>query len=114
MGPEAYRAKFFNMVTEIRDRYIQFAFVEKYNDNTVANIAKNWQDVYLPTYMPDGFELVDMQKSKSNYYIISYKNKSNVNIYFNQFSIATYTFAVDSEDANVEKVKIKEKEAYFI
>lgn len=66
MSVEAFRIKFFNIITEWNEEYTRFSFQgESTNldkNQSFEITQKNNGLIYTPTYIPEGYELLNMQE----------------------------------------------------
>ncbi len=106
---DAFRVKLFNTIIKNTEKYLDIEVKEESQTN---NIEKNISGFYELEYLPNGFELNyvdDLGDTK----IISYINKKNEEILFNQSPNGT-NFQLDSEDAEVKEVDIMGNEGVIL
>lgn len=99
---EAFRVRVFNMILEQREKYLEIRLDE---EEPMEGVKGNKQEEhYIPSYIPDGFELESEGGSGETATLI-YKNKNNQTILFDQAPHGT-VYQIDSEDAIREDIKI--------
>lgn len=109
---EAFRIKVLNFIIDKQERYTSIEVSGKQVENEKGKLLDNWTDFYLPDYVPEGFEIVNAEKY-GNIRIIYYENKDGVEIEFSQ-SPNGNNHQLDTENAQIDKIKIKDKEAILI
>ncbi len=116
MSVEAFRIKFFNIITEWHEEYTRFRFQGQSTNldkNQLSEITqKNNGLIYTPTYIPEGYELLNMQEA-GELYRINY-TKEDEKITFIQSQIDKTDTAMDTEGADLIKIVILGNEGYFI
>ncbi len=100
---EASRVYFFNMVTEIYQKYSLVFQVEVDSDEVSAGLPAALVP-YSPTYLPEGYILTDTHKL-NNTITLSYKNSKDDEIIFLQSSMHSQ-LQLDSENGKLVGVNI--------
>ena len=79
-----------------------------------GKIPYEWDDLYLPTYMTEGFEIDEdgIEKSINSYRIIFIRNSDKIT--FKQSPLDEFNAFVDTEDADIEKEKIGMVDGFII
>ncbi|HZK70886.1 MAG TPA: DUF4367 domain-containing protein [Clostridia bacterium] len=108
---EAFRIKFFNLVTDVTQRYTSFQ-VEEINDKEEILIPTDWSNYYLPEYIADGFSINRIQEFGENK-IIYYQNNQGDEIQFSQ-SPNNNNFQIDTESAVTTELMIKNSKGILI
>ncbi len=72
MNVDAFRIRFFNILTEWNDEYIQFRFEDNENidldrsQSSESSLETN-AALYMPTYILEGYELLNIQETNDLY-----------------------------------------------
>lgn len=104
LSVQAFRVRVFNLLIDMEDKYTSFQLRED-NPDDGEDLTINWTDAYIPTYIPDGYEISDVT-NLSSIKGITYNNAEGNVILYKEFSSNT-NVAVDSEDASrVETIEI--------
>lgn len=116
MGVEAFRIKFFNIITEYKEKYTRFRFQDENinldkNESNKSNV-KSSNLIYTLTYIPEGYELLDMQEA-GKLYRADYINKDK-KLTFIQSKIDRTNTAMDTENAHTINIVVAGNEGYFI
>lgn len=114
---------FFSINVEAREKFFDW-IIEDHGDFSIftpenienRDIEKLKIDDLKINYIPEGYELVDIQKGKINK-VSKYINKNNENfLFFVRFSdleIQSNGHSLDTEDAILEEIKINEHDGYI-
>ncbi len=104
-------------VKAIREAVIEF-FVETFEKFSIVGFKEDVSEsleyietYYIPTYIPEGYELKFDDKLLS-YRNIEYESKNNL-ILFRQNLIHTKSTYLDTEDASYEEVSVLDKKAFY-
>lgn len=96
---EAFRVRVMNLLIDVQEKYTSFQLSEDGGGDTGGIEAPEVPTSgYLPSYIPDGYELVDSQMLDSFTHIV-YQNAAEETLVFGAFSSGT-SLAVDSENAS--------------
>lgn len=113
---QAAKVKVYNFIIKVEEKFTSIHFIEKGGDSGtsgVKGIPSDWHDVYVPTYVPDGFEVVNAE-DVGLIKIIDYKNSKGETITFDESPIESDKTEVDTENAYVEKVEVNGNEGLLI
>lgn len=64
------------------------------------------ETVYVPLWLPEGFEEVSREMTEDYYLEVTYKNEEGNELLFRQIAASSFSGAVDNENIRVETVKI--------
>ena len=99
---EAFRVRFYNTVYAAKEKYLDI----RVEDKEKGSISSFEDQAYHPSYLPDGFYMVEEEVFLDNSQLL-YENDEKVPIYISQFLIHEgATLVVDSEDAIMSTVMI--------
>lgn len=112
MSVQAFRIKVLNCLISIEDEYTSF----KISDDSTAddgNLTINWDNEYVPAYIPEGYEFSKVSTSESFKNIV-YTNADDQSIIYSIYS-SMNNVAVDSENASrIETIEIGENTGTLI
>lgn len=92
---ESIRVKVMELLISIQEDHTELNFVE--NENAAFDVPADWQGTYYPSYIPEGFSLVE--QGQLNCYV-RYQNNEGDNIIFDEYS------QEDSVDINSENAEL--------
>lgn len=95
---EAYRVKWLNTVSSIKEKFIQIDTIEESTDSS-DNIPKDWGGKYYLTYLPAGYKLLQTV-ADDDFPILIYTNQNGNNIVFQQIQQGS-SVRVDSENGKL-------------
>ena len=100
MSVEAYRVKFFEIVTEVWEEFTSIIFKSKdhINDNNKLIPA-------IPEYIPKGFSILEESTSEHLYRVI-YINENNREILYEQRALSYGEIILDTENIKTETMEI--------
>jgi len=115
IGVQSYRVQFFNLCIDVKDEFITFFFEDKGDKGVIGlnQIPSDWQEVYLLTYIPEGFSITKVSASGDIKRIIFSNEETKQIISFSYCPIKTSTFSLDTEDANTHKIDILGNDGYI-
>lgn len=109
---QAFRIQVLNFLINIESKYTSYQLSgNDENDNNKAELSVSWTNAYVPTYVPENYEITSISSSDSLKKII-FTNKKDKSLYiiYSEYS-SSNSIAVDTENATlVEKVKINGKD----
>lgn len=112
---DAIRIKVLNFIVEVEEKYTSVQIDEK-NENLEfapdTEIPAEWTDYYLPTYIPNLFQLSKVE-SFGETKIIFYMDNNNREIQFS-WSPNSSSFQIDTEGADSENISINGAEAMLV
>ncbi|MDY0236410.1 MAG: DUF4367 domain-containing protein [Gudongella sp.] len=111
MSVEAYRIRFFNLVTEVTERYTSFSLEEESDKITSSNIILE-KSFFYPTYIPIGYIESDAQ-SYGELRVVYFENDNGDKIEFLQSGLNS-DFQLDTEDAITEDITINGYKGFLV
>ena len=96
MGCKPVRKAVVNFFQNVYEAYTEFVFDKK----VAANAPNEIEDIRVPTYIPEGYELTDKAET-SSYLMYLWKNEFGNIIYFHQMTLNGKN-VLDTENATVE------------
>ena len=105
LSVEAIRVRVLNFFIEVNDRYSQVQLKDMDEISYQANIPSDWEDFYLPEYLPNSYAISDT-KIFGDSKIVFYQNPEGSEIQFSQ-SPYSDSFQVDTEEGKTEDIKIQ-------
>lgn len=102
---EAFRVKVLNFIIDVSKEYTN---IDVENNNS-SEIPSDWENIYIPEYVPEGFKISTTQKLAFSK-IIVYKNNVGQSIIYTQSIGGKRNIRIDTEDAATEKILINENE----
>lgn len=114
VGVEAFRIKLLNFIVEVQTEYTRVEIGDSYvlPDAPHVNI-QDWENVYLPTYIPKGFSVSkaeDMGEVKA----IRYSNPVGDLVDFSQYNNIDTDLRIDTQSARTETVMLQGEKALLI
>lgn len=109
---EAFRVKFLNLFIEVNERYSQVKIKDINEDNVYESIPADWEEYYLPEYIPDYFEIYNI-KTFGDSKMVYYKDSKGNEIQFSQSPISD-TFQIDTEDGIMVNVQIEGNQGILV
>lgn len=105
---QAFRIEVLNFFVDIKSKYTSFRLNDVYNGST-DSLVLNWTNAYVPTYIPDGYEVSSIFSSESIRRVI-YSNKHDKSLFIVYTECSpSNSIAVDTESASlVETVNIND------
>jgi hypothetical protein len=105
---QAVRVQILNFLISIEPEYTSLQLNDANNTQNNGKLIVNWTNAYVPTYIPDGYEVNSISYAKAIKKIIFSNPNNDLSIIYTEFS-SLNTIAVDTEDASlVEKVKVND------
>ncbi len=112
MSVEAIRVPIIHFFIEIFEEY---SAVNIKSADEQQSIPTEIEKYYMPTYIPDGYQLTESTNNQSESQIITsnvYTNQKKYEIIFEQYTISTGTTA-NTEGTEFENIKINDYDALF-
>jgi len=114
LSVEATRIEIINFITEAKREYINIRFEDQSNRSIKENeFFKDWDRIYLPQYVPDGFEIVKAERL-IKIHMIEYTNKEGEMVTLSYSPVSSSTLSVDSEEAIIKETTIFGNKAMVI
>ena len=95
MGCCQIREPIVEFFTEVYEQFTEFLFSKTDRDNSPKTVS----DIHIPTYIPEGYELVEQTILNNRECRIIWQNQENSNIAFYQ-TVLTMKTTLDTENAN--------------
>ncbi len=111
---EAAKVKIFNFFIDTKDKFTDIYFKEQEITPTEAEKRlRKWHDAYIPTYIPEGFKVVNAE-DLGVMRIIDYDNSNGKNIKYHYSPIEGSGLQVDTENAKVEDIVLNHGEECMV
>lgn len=110
MNVEALKTRFIKIIKEVYNELTSFSFIVE-NDNR-DNLDIRFK-IMEPEYIPTGFKKIEVDELYT-IRIISYENEKGDVIIYQQNYITNGKIILDTEDANIENVKINNYQGQII
>lgn len=106
LSVKATRTEILNLITETTKEYLNI----KYEDRTVSddkqdNLFQDWEQLYLPEYVPEGFEIRKTERL-IRICTVEYANREGVMITFSYAPVSGRTLSLDTEEAAIKELTI--------
>lgn len=111
MSVEAYRIRFFNLITEVTEKYTNFS-IERESDESNNEDVVLGKSYFYPGYIPAGYKRSDAQ-NHGELRIVYFENTEGNRIEFLQTELDS-NFQVDTEDATTEDININGSEGILV
>ena len=90
----------------LRKDHGQYAAVKLQEDEQKAfDVPNGWEGMYYPTYIPDGFEVINVENLSEQIFLISFENKNNEYLTFEEMTEDAES-NIDTENARVYYTEI--------
>lgn len=107
MSVSAIREPFIKYIVNMYEKYSQVFFSEE------TSITPETFEVYMPEYIPDGYSLVNQEKSTQGLYnYIDFEDANGTSLNFEQ-TTATGHININTEGVEVKKIYINNYEAIY-
>jgi hypothetical protein len=105
LSVEAFRVDFFNLVIETSQKF-SLVFQEEIVEEQMAyEVPNDWIDYYYPTYLPDGYSLMDTRTLIDTRYM-TFSNSDEQELRFIQGNLSARS-QIDTENGKVIEVDIR-------
>lgn len=105
---EAFRVRFLNLFIESSEDHNRIDYIDS---EVSLELPKGWSGVYYPTYLPDGYTLLDAQASEHTK-IVMFVDTDNELLIFTQNS-NDMGMNIDSEQSDIEMVPVNDNDGYM-
>ena len=100
---ETFRVRVFSMFAEDRGQYTAIGLRE--DEKKAFDVPNGWEGMYYPTYIPDGFEVINVENLSEQIFLISFENKNNEYLTFEEMTEDAES-NIDTENAQVYYTEI--------
>lgn len=108
MSVEAFRVRFLNLFIESSEDHNRIDYIES---EVSLELPEGWNGVYYPTYLPEGYNLLDAQASEHTK-MVMFIDPDNELLIFTQNS-NDMGMNIDSEKSDIEMVPINDNDGYL-
>ena len=100
---ETFRVRVFSMFAEDHGQYTAVRLQE--DKQKAFDVPAEWEGIYYPTYIPDGFDVVNVENLSGQIFLISFENKNNEYLTFEEMTEDAES-NIDTENARVYYTEI--------
>ena len=100
---ETFRVRVFSMFAEDHGQYTAIGLRE--DEQKAFDVPNGWEGMYYPTYIPDGFEVINVENLSDQIFLISFENKNNEYLTFEEMTEDAES-NIDTENAQVYYTEI--------
>ena len=100
---ETFRVRVFSMFAEDHGQYTAIGLRE--DEQKTFDVPNGWEGMYYPAYIPDGFEVINVENLSEQIFLISFENKNNEYLTFEEMTEDAES-NIDTENAQVYYTKI--------
>ena len=100
---ETFRVRVFSMFAEDCGQYTAIGLRE--DEQKAFDVPNGWEGMYYPTYIPDGFEVINVENLSEQIFLISFENKNNEYLTFEEMTEDAES-NIDTENAQVYYTEI--------
>ena len=100
---ETFRVRVFSMFAEDHGQYTAVKLQE--DEQKAFDVPNGWEGMYYPTYIPDGFEVINVENLSEQIFLISFENKNNEYLTFEEMTEDAES-NIDTENAQVYYTEI--------
>ena len=99
----SFRVRVFSMFAEDHGQYTAIGLRE--DEQKAFDVPNGWEGMYYPTYIPDGFEVINVENLSEQIFLISFENKNNEYLTFEEMTEDAES-NIDTENARVYYTEI--------
>ena len=100
---ETFRVRVFSMFAEDHGQYTAIGLRE--DEQKAFDVPNGWEGMYYPAYIPDGFEVINVENLSEQIFLISFENKNNEYLTFEEMTEDAES-NIDTENAQVYYTEI--------
>ena len=100
---ETFRVRVFSMFAEDHGQYTAIGLRE--DEQKAFDVPNGWEGMYYPTYIPNGFEVINVENLSEQIFLISFENKNNEYLTFEEMTEDAES-NIDTENAQVYYTEI--------
>ena len=93
---ETFRVRVFSMFAEDHGQYTAIGLRE--DEQKAFDVPNGWEGMYYPTYIPDGFEVINVENLSEQIFLISFENKNNEYLTFEEMT--------EDAESNIENAQV--------
>lgn len=102
---QAFRLSVLNFLISIEPKYTSYELQDDDQSGDNEKLIVNWTNSYVPSYMPEGYEVTEMSSSDSLKKVIL-ENADSSSIIYTEYE-SDSSLSIDTEDASlIETIKI--------
>ena len=100
---ETFRVRVFSIFAEDHGQYTAIGLRE--DEQNAFDVPNGWEGMYYPSYIPDGFEVINVENLSEQIFLISFENKNNEYLTFEEMTEDAES-NIDTENAQVYYTEI--------
>ena len=100
---ETFRVRVFSMFAEDHGQYTAIGLRE--DEQNAFDVPNGWEGRYYPSYIPDGFEVINVENLSEQIFLISFENQNGEYLIFKEMTEDTES-NIDTENAQVYYTEI--------
>ena len=100
---ETFRVRVFSIFAEDHGQYTAIGLRE--DEQKAFDVPNGWEGMYYPSYIPDGFEVINVENLSEQIFLISFENKNNEYLTFEEMTEDAES-NIDTENAQVYYTEI--------
>lgn len=105
----AFRSEVMNLLIQVEDKYTSFRLKGNKKTSSENNLEIGWENSYAPTYIPDGFQVIQNYVSESQKKLVFSNEQVQDSIIIYLESSPSTVLNVDTENASIiETINIKD------
>lgn len=101
---QGFRVRVLNFLISIEPKYTSFQLEDNNADQDNRKLTVNWTNTYVPTYIPQGYEVANISYSESIKKIVFNNQDNNSTIIYTEYK-SMNSVAIDTEDASLIETK---------
>lgn len=98
-----FRVRVFSMFKKDHGQYTAVKLQE--DEQKAFDVPNGWEGRYYPSYIPDGFEVINVENLSEQIFLISFENKNNEYLTFEEMTEDAES-NIDTENAHVYYTEI--------
>lgn len=99
---KAFRIQVLDFLISIEPNYTAFQLNNSSSEQGSGKLVIDWTNAYIPTYIPEGYEISNLSYSDAIKKIIFTSEKANSPLIYTEYE-SNYNIAIDTENASFEK-----------
>lgn len=110
---QGFRAKIYNWFFSENTNYVDINILDEEGSIELDKVHGSWDYVYVPTYIPSGYSMVETKSSPLSISII-FKNSDNEELFFIQENYVSKKVVADNEISEFSEMQIGSIKGYYI